>query len=70
MTSVRITRPRHPLRGHALRVLGRMRRHTQRELLLELPDGSKRWIPQAWTDAEQDTWQSPETVETPVSVIL
>ena len=55
MTSVRITRPRHPLRGHALRVLGRMRRHTQRELLLELPDGSKRWIPQAWTDAEQDT---------------
>jgi hypothetical protein len=32
-----------------------MRRHTQLELLLELPDGSKRWIPQAWTDAEQDT---------------
>lgn len=55
MTSVRITRPPHPLRGRALRVLGRMRRHTQLELLLELPDGSKRWIPQAWTDAEQDT---------------
>ena len=58
MTSVRITRPRHPLRGHPLRVLGRMRRHARLELLLELPDGSKRWIPQAWTDAEQDTTTS------------
>ena len=35
-----------------------MRRHARLELLLELPDGSKRWIPQAWTDAEQDTTTS------------
>ncbi|HWR46769.1 MAG TPA: DUF5372 family protein [Pseudonocardiaceae bacterium] len=55
MTSVVITRPRHPLEGRSLRVLGRMRRHGQLELLLVLPDGSKRWIPQAWTDAGEDT---------------
>ena len=54
MTSVVITRPRHPLEGQSLRVLGRMRRHGQLELLLVLPDGSKRLIPQAWTDAHED----------------
>ena len=55
MTSVVITRPRHPLEGRSLRVLGRMRRHGQLELLLVLPDGSKRLIPRAWTDAGEDT---------------
>jgi Family of unknown function (DUF5372) len=55
MTSVVITRSRHPLEGRSLRVLGRMRRHGQLELLLVLPDGSKRLIPQAWTDAGEDT---------------
>jgi hypothetical protein len=50
MTSVVITRSRHPLEGRSLQVLGRMRRHGQLELLLVLPDGSKRLIPQAWTD--------------------
>lgn len=55
MISVVITRSRHPLEGQSLRVLGRMRRHGQVELLLVLPDGSKRLIPQAWTDAHEDT---------------
>ena len=55
MTLVVVTRPRHPLEGRSLRVLGRMRRHGQLELLLVLPDGSKRLIPQAWTDAREDT---------------
>jgi hypothetical protein len=50
VTSVVITRPRHPLEGQRLRVAGRMRRHGRLELLLVLPDGSKRLIPQAWTD--------------------
>lgn len=45
-----VVRERHPLRGRALRVLGRMRRHGRLELLLELPDGSKCLIPAAWTD--------------------
>ncbi len=55
VTSVVIIRLRHPLEGQSLRVLGRMRRHGQLELLLVLPDGSKRLIPQAWTDAGEDT---------------
>jgi Family of unknown function (DUF5372) len=46
-----ITRPGHPLAGRELRVLGGMRRHGVRELLVMLPDGSKRLIPAAWTDA-------------------
>jgi hypothetical protein len=44
-----ITRARHPLEGRELRVLGGMRRHGRLELLLVLPDGSKRLIPAEWT---------------------
>ncbi|WP_345144694.1 DUF5372 family protein [Dactylosporangium darangshiense] len=50
MTTVRMTRPRHPLQGRELQLLGRMRRHGRLELLLVLPDGSKSLIPAAWTD--------------------
>lgn len=49
--AVTVTRPRHPLQGQRLRMLGRMCRHGRLELLLELTDGSKRLIPAAWTDA-------------------
>jgi Family of unknown function (DUF5372) len=62
--SVMITRRCHPLEGQSLRVLGRMRRHGRLELLLELPDGSKRLIPQAWTDAEQDATTTSDGVAT------
>ena len=48
--TVVITRPRHPLEGRTLRVLGGMRRHGRLELLVVLPDGSKRLIPAAWTE--------------------
>ena len=48
--TVTVTRPRHPLEGRELRVLGGMRRHGQPELLLVLPDGAKRLVPAAWTD--------------------
>ena len=34
-----------------LKVLGSLRRHGGAELLVVLPDGSKRMIPAAWTDA-------------------
>ena len=44
-----VTRPRHPLEGRELRVLGGMCRHGRLELLLVLPDGSKRLIPAEWT---------------------
>lgn len=50
VTSVVITRRRHPLEGLALRVLGQMRRHGRLELLLVLPDGSKSLVPAVWTD--------------------
>jgi hypothetical protein len=53
MTSVVITRRRHPLEGRSLRELGRMRRHGRLELLLVLPDGSKSLVPAAWTDLDQ-----------------
>jgi len=51
VTTVRITRPRHPFEGQLLAVLGSMRRHGARELLVVLPDGSKRLVPASWTDA-------------------
>jgi hypothetical protein len=52
VSTVRLTRPRHPFEGRLLEVLGRMRRHGEVELLVVLPDGSKRLIPAAWTDRE------------------
>jgi hypothetical protein len=47
---VTIIRDRDPLHGQRLRVLGRMRRGSGVELLVVLPDGSKRLVPAAWTD--------------------
>lgn len=61
MTAVTITRRRHPLEGHTLRVLGRMRRHGTDELLLELPDGSKSLVPAAWTDLTADAGETDAT---------
>jgi hypothetical protein len=52
-TAVTLTRRRHPFEGRSLQVLGSMRRHGAAELLVVLPDGSKRLIPAAWTDLEQ-----------------
>jgi hypothetical protein len=43
--TVVITQALHPLEGRDLRVLGWMRRLGRLELMLELPDGSKRLIP-------------------------
>jgi hypothetical protein len=52
--TVLVTRLRHPLAGRELRVLGGMRRHGRLELLLVLPDGSKRLIPAKWTSQHAD----------------
>jgi hypothetical protein len=49
---VTVMRHRDPLEGQSLRVLGRLRRHGGLELLLVLPDGSKRMVPAAWTDLD------------------
>jgi hypothetical protein len=51
-SQVTIIRRKDPLEGLRVRVLGRLRRHGAAELLVVLPDGSKRMIPQTWTDAE------------------
>src|SRR3954471_4078379 len=53
MTSVTITWRRDPLEGQRVAVLRRWRRkHGRMDLLVVLPNGRKRLIPQAWTDAE------------------
>ena len=69
MTSVVITRPRHPLQGKSLRVLGGMRRHGRLELLLVLPDGSKSLIPAAWTDHGADGAEAAAAVATLGSLV-
>lgn len=50
VTEVRVTRSRDVLEGQILPVTGRLRRHGRLELLVVLPDGTSRLIPQAWTD--------------------
>jgi len=53
MSSVMITRRRDPLEGQRVVVLRRWRRkHGRMDLLVVLPNGRKRLIPQAWTDAD------------------
>ncbi len=47
---VRVIRPRHPLEGQALAVLGWSHRQGQFHLLLVLPDGSRSLIPASWAD--------------------
>ena len=55
VAAVTLTRPRHPFEGRSLPVLGSMRRHGVWELLVVLPDGSKRLVPASWV--------SPPSVE-------
>ena len=49
--AVTVIRPRHPMEGRELAVIGQMRRHGIPELLLVFPDGAKRLLPESWTDA-------------------
>ena len=58
---VTVTRARHPMEGRDLRVLGWMRRPARLELMLELPDGSKRLIPAEWTSQHDDPDPGPGT---------
>ena len=68
VTAVTLTRRRHPFEGRSLQVLGSMRRHGAAELLVVLPDGSKRLIPAAWTDLEQPTAAGDDAAATLGSV--
>jgi hypothetical protein len=55
MNEVTVTRPRHPLAGRRLQVIGAMRRLGRDELLVVLPDGSKTLIPAVWTNRDTTT---------------
>ena len=57
--TVVITQARHPLEGRDLRVLGWMRRLGRLELMLELPDGSKRLILAEHTSQHDDPDPGP-----------
>jgi hypothetical protein len=72
VTAVTLTRRRHPFEGRSLQVLGSMRRHGAAELLVVLPDGSKRLIPAAWTDLEQPAAAGDDAAATlgPVADLL
>ena len=63
-----MTRPRHPLAGRRLQVIGAMRKLGRDELLVVLPDGSKTLLPAAWTDrCAMTAGEGQESVrETPV----
>src|SRR5688500_2158212 len=52
VSSVIVTRARHPLEGQSLQVLGRQRRRGAMALLVVLPGGSKTWMPASWTDLQ------------------
>ena len=62
---MRIIRPRHPLEGQALAVLGWSHRQGQLHLLLVLPDGSRSLIPSCWTDLETAHGQASAATSSP-----
>jgi hypothetical protein len=47
---VRVTRPHHALEGQVLEVFAKLRHKGQPHFMLVLPDGSRSYIPVAWTD--------------------
>lgn len=49
-TEVRVTRPHHALEGKVLKVFAKLRHKGKPHFLLVLPDGSRSYIPVAWTD--------------------
>jgi hypothetical protein len=49
---VRVTRAQHALTGKVLAVFGQLKRKGQLNLVLILPDGTRSYIPAAWTDFE------------------
>ena len=49
---VRVTRAHHALAGKVLEVFGQLTRRGQRHLILVLPDGTRSYVPAAWTDLD------------------
>jgi len=48
---VRIVAPHHPLNGHSLPVLRRVRKSGEPHVVVGLPSGQSQLIPLRWTDA-------------------
>jgi len=49
-----VTRPHHALEGKVLEVFAKLRHKGTSHFVLVLPDGSRSYIPVAWTDAVSD----------------
>jgi hypothetical protein len=49
-SQVRVTRPHHALEGKVLEVFAKLRHKGRPHFMLVLPDGSRSYIPVAWTD--------------------
>jgi hypothetical protein len=49
-TQVRVIRPHHALEGKVLEVFAKLRHKGRPHFILVLPDGSRSYIPVAWTD--------------------
>lgn len=64
-----MTRPRHPLEGRRLQVIGAMRRLGRDELLVVLPDGSKTLMPAAWTDRDPTTANGGQALDRATAVL-
>ena len=64
-----MTRPRHPLEGRRLQVIGAMRRLGRDELLVVLPDGSKTLLPAAWTDRDTTTANEGKALDRATAIL-
>src|SRR6266853_2528952 len=64
-SQVRVIRPHHALEGKVLEVFAKLRHKGKPHFLLVLPDGSRSYIPAAWTDFGAP----PQSSEAPCSTV-
>jgi hypothetical protein len=64
-----VTRPRRPLKGLRLPVIGAMRRLGRDELLVVLPDGSKTLMPTVWIDRDTTTANEGQALDQATAVL-
>ena len=60
-----MTRPHHALEGKVLEVFAKLRHRGKPHFVLVLPDGSRSYVPVAWTDVAS----SPESSAPPCSSV-
>jgi len=69
VNEVTVTRPRHPLEGRRLQVIGAMRRLGRDELLVVLPEGSKTLMPAGWTDRDTTTTNEDHVLDRTTAIL-